>query len=90
MPKTRRKLSKIDNKSRSVQIAFKLSGRKSEKSALRMSTEDLIDAYNSKATRKKDLNKIKTVLLNRNYDFETENFELISEETVDNNAPVAQ
>lgn len=54
-----------------IRTPVKIGGRKSSKSALRMSTEELLEALNSSNTRGRDKGKIRNVLHGRGItDFE--------------------
>ena len=53
MSKTRKQSPKRASKSLPVKIKFKLGGRKSTKSALNLSNEELVEAYHN-PTRKRD------------------------------------
>ena len=60
MSKTRKQSAKKSSKSLPVRVKYKLGGRKSNKSALDLSDEQLIEAYNN-PTRKRDRLKILAV-----------------------------
>lgn len=57
MSKTRKQNPKRASKSLPIRVKFKLGGRKSNKSALMLSDEQLVEAY-SNPTRKRDRAKI--------------------------------
>ena len=69
MPKTRvvKKDRNIPGQGRTIQVPFKIGGRKSVRSALRMTTQELKDLLESSSTRGRDRRKIQQVL-DRRYD----------------------
>lgn len=63
MPKLRRaKKDRNAPQPAAIRTPFKIGGRKSPKSALRMTTEELLQEYNRGGTRGRDRNKIRQVL----------------------------
>lgn len=64
MPKTRvvKKNRMQPGQGAPIHVPFKLGGRKSVKSALRMTTEELLKEFNRGGVRGRDKNKIKQVL----------------------------
>lgn len=64
MSKTRKQNPKRASKSLPIKIKYKLGGRKSNKSALMLSDEQLVEAYNN-PTRKRDRPKIMRVMNKR-------------------------
>ena len=64
MPKTRvtKRDRHVPGQGASIQVPFKIGGRKSQRSALRMTVEELLQEYNKGGTRGRDRNKIRQVL----------------------------
>ena len=66
MPKGKTEVATPSGRSlRNIRKTFKLGGRGNPKSAIHLSTTDLMDALTASSTRGRDLQKIRQVLANR-------------------------
>lgn len=70
MSKTREQSPKKGAKSLPVRVKFKLGGRKSKKSALELSNEELLKVYES-PSRKRDREKVLQVIQQRKLEIPT-------------------